>query len=172
MDMGYLAQLVFGTATVVEGLGCTPAASGLGVVIDRGVIAQLGVIDPTGTGGTLGADGRSLVKIGVNPDATAFGLGVPAIAGQAQNYVIEAKWTSLDGTPVVLPYVNTANPAQPFSGPGGTGAALHTLRTQFVDLQLLVGAPGVVGAAPPPGSTRPRRRSTASKSSRTSCVGA
>lgn len=83
-----------------------------------------------------------------------FTLQAPAIPGQVICYLIEATLQETDANPVVLPYYNAANPAQPYSGPSNSGQPQSTRRTQQVQLQLKAGAPAASGsqATPSPDS--------------------
>ncbi len=150
--LGYLAQAVLGSATVVDGLVCSPTApASQTVTVGPGSITQLSVVD-TLTYGSLSADATdSLVKLGVNLAATSFTLAAPATSGQSINYLIQATLLESDTNPVVLPYYNAANPAQPYSGPNNSGIAQNTCRIQRVQLQLKAGAAAISGSqATPP----------------------
>ncbi|OYV47861.1 MAG: hypothetical protein B7Z77_11560, partial [Acidocella sp. 20-58-15] len=74
----------------------------------------------------------------------------PTTSGQSINYLIEAAFLEQDGTPVVLPYVNPANPSSPYSGPANSGTAQNTKRTQSVQLQLKAGAAATTGTQTTP----------------------
>jgi hypothetical protein len=145
--LGYLAQLVLGTSTVVDGLACTPTApASLSVMVGPGSITQLSVVD-TLAYGSLAADGNdSLVKMGINLAATSFTVIPPTTSGQAANFLIQAALLEADTTPVVLPYYNAANPSQPYSGPTNSGVAQNALRTERVQLQLKAGAAATAGS--------------------------
>jgi hypothetical protein len=147
---GTLAKFVFGTSTVLDGLDCTPAPLGIGVVVAPGAIFQAGVIDQTGIGTVLNSDMRALQKFGINLDPVSFALAAPTVAGQAINYLIECTWGFLDTDPRVISYYNAAAPGQPLPGPNGTGAAQNTTRAQFCEFQLRAGAPAIVGTQATP----------------------
>jgi hypothetical protein len=100
--------------------------------------------------GSLLADSSPLVKIGTNLSPTSFTLTAPVTSGQSVNYLIEASLVEQDNTPVVLPYYNAANPAQPFSGPGNTGTPQNTKRAQIVSLQLKAGTAANTGTQATP----------------------
>jgi hypothetical protein len=145
--LGYLAQLVLGTGTVVDGLSCAPTVpASLTVTVGPGSIMQLSVVD-TLPYGSLAADAvDQLVKMGINLAAASFTVTPPSTSGQSTNYLIEAALQEADTTPVVLPYYNAANPSQPYSGPTNSGVAQNTLRTQRVQLQLKAGAAAATGS--------------------------
>ncbi len=139
--LGYLAQAILGTDTVVDGLVCSPTTpASLSITVGPGSIVQLSVVD-TVAYGSLPADTTDLlVKQGINLAPTSFTLTAPTTSGQAINYLIQAALLEGDINPVVLPYYNAANPAQPYSGPNNAGIAQNTRRVQRVQLQLKAGA--------------------------------
>jgi hypothetical protein len=145
--LGYLAQTVLGTNVVVDGLPCAPTApASLTVTIGPGSITQVSVVDALAYG-SLPADMTDpLVKMGINLATTPFTLASPATSGQSVNYLIQAALQESDTNPVVLPYYNAANPAQPYSGPTNSGIAQNTRRIQRVQLQLKAGAPANTGS--------------------------
>jgi hypothetical protein len=145
--LGYLAQLVLGTSTVVDGLSCTPTVpASMTVTVGPGSITQRSVVD-TLAYGSLAADSTDqLVKMGINLGSTSFTVAPPTTSGQSANYLIQAALQESDISPVVLPYYNAASPSQPYSGPTNSGTAQNTLRTQRVQLQLKSGAPANTGS--------------------------
>jgi hypothetical protein len=150
--LGALIGATLGKTTVVDGLVVTPASpAALAVVVGPGSITQLSLVDQNGYGSLPADAADSVMKMGVNLAATSFTLSAPAVSGQSVNYLIQAAFSEADVSPVVLPYYNAANPAQPFLGPANSGAAQATLRQQRVQLQLKAGAAGISGtqATPP-----------------------
>jgi len=143
--LGYLAQVTLGITTVVDGLACTPTSpTSMSVSIGPGSITQFGVIDSTAFG-SLPALNDPLVRLGVNVASTEFNVLLPTVPGQSINYLVEASFLETDATPVVLPYYNAQNPAQPYSGPNGSGVLQNTQRLQSVQLQVKAGAPASTG---------------------------
>lgn len=148
--IGYLAQAVLGGAPVVDGLACSPTVpASMMVTISPGSIAQSSVVDSLAFG-SLPASSDPLVKLGVTLTATNFTLTAPTTSGQSINYVIQAAFQESDAEPVVLPYYNSANPAQPYTGPGNSGAAQNTLRAQRVQLLMKSGMPAQSGSQTTP----------------------
>lgn len=145
--LGYLAQMMLGTGTVVDGLACAPTApASMTVTVGPGSISVLSTVD-TLAYGSLPADTTDpLVKMGINLTATPLALTAPGTSGQSTNYLIEATLQESDVSPVVLPYYNAANPAQPYSGPNNSGVAQNTDRIQRVQLQLKSGSPATTGS--------------------------
>jgi hypothetical protein len=145
--LGYLAQMVLGTNTIVDGLACTPTTpASLNVSIGPGSITQMSVVDALAYG-SLPADSTDpLLKMGINLQATSFTVTPPTTSGQSANFLIQAALQEADGAPLVLPYYNAANPSQPYSGPNNSSVAQNTMRTQRVQLQLKAGAAATAGS--------------------------
>jgi hypothetical protein len=143
--IGALTASVLGSNIVVDGLACTATSpASLTVNVAPGSITQLTALD-TNAYGSLPADTASqIVKTGINVTATGFTLTPPTVSGDSINYLIEAAFSETDADAVVLPYVNAANPALPYSGPSNSGTAQSTQRIQRVQLQL---KPGVAAAS-------------------------
>ncbi len=144
--IGYLAQATLGSSTLVDGLACSPTSpASLTVSIGPGSITALGVVDAMPFG-SLGQDTTDpLLKMGINTTATSFTLTAPTTSGQAINYLIQASFAETDGSPIVLPYYNAANPSQPFYGPANDGVGQNTQRMQHVQFQLKPSAPANAG---------------------------
>jgi hypothetical protein len=151
IGLGALARAVLGTSTVADGLACSPTSpASMTISVAPGSIAQLSVVD-TLAYGSLPADPTTpLVKLGINLSPTPFSLTAPSSSGQAINYLIQAALQESDAMPIVLPYYNASNPAQPYSGPDNSGVAQNTQRTQRVQLQLKSGVPAPVGTQTTP----------------------
>lgn len=149
--LGYLAQALLGPGPVVDGLACSPTApASMTVSVGPGSICLLSVVD-TLAYGSLPADATDpLVKMGINLTSSSFTLTAPGTSGQAVNYLIQAALQESDTNPVVLPYYNAANPAQPYSGPNNAGVAQNTSRIQRVQLQAKSGAPATAGSQTTP----------------------
>lgn len=136
-----LTAATLGTGVVVDGLACTQATpASLTVVVGPGSITQLSSVDATAYGSLPADVTDQIVKTGINLQPVNFALTAPASSGQAINYLIEAAFSETDTDPVVLPYVNAANPSQAFSGPNNAGTAQNTQRVQRVQLQVKPGA--------------------------------
>jgi hypothetical protein len=149
--LGYLAQATVGSAVVADGLWCGPTApAGLSVVVGPGSISVPVNIDATPFGSLPADTADPLIKVGINIGWTSFNLTAPATSGETINYLIQASLLETDATPVVLPYYNAANPAQPFSGPANNGTAQNTQRLQRVQLELKPGGPANAGSQTTP----------------------
>jgi hypothetical protein len=151
IGLGFLARAILGTNTVADGLQCQPTSpASLNVVVGPGSITLMGPIDLLAYGSIAADATDQLVKMGINITPTTFSLTAPSSVGQSINYLIEAAFQEVDGSPIVLPYYNASNPAQSFSGPENAGAAQNTVRAQSVQLQLKPGVPGNTGSQTTP----------------------
>lgn len=152
LAVGYLAQAALGIGTVVDGLACAPTVpASMSVTVGPGSITQFGVVDALAYGSLPADSADPLLKMGINIAPTSFPLTAPTTSGQSANYLIQASLLEGDLDPVVLPYYNAANPAQPYSGPDNSGVAQNTQRVQRVQLQLKPGAAAATGSqATPP----------------------
>ena len=148
IGLGYLAAAALGDGILVDGLALTPASPpSMVVTVGPGSIYALEQVDAMSYG-SLGTDTtQNVVKQGVTLNGTPFTLTAPGTSGTTQLYLIEAQFEEVDGGSTVLPYYNSTNPAQPYSGPGNTGAPNNTVRTSIVGLQLVS-----TGVAYPTGS--------------------
>jgi hypothetical protein len=117
----------------------------MAVTVGPGTIFQQTVIDTLPYGSLTADTTDPLLKFGINIAPVVFSLAAPTTSGQSTNFLIEAAFQESDVNPIVLPYYNAASPGQPFCGPGNSGSAQNTARTQSVQLQLKVGAPGISG---------------------------
>ncbi len=144
--LGYLAQMVLGTSSVVDGLACTPTQpASMSVTVGPGSITQFSVIDATAYGSLPALSTSPLVKIGINIGSTSFALSSPTVSGQVISYLIEASLLETDAGATVLPYYNSSNPAVPYSGPGNDGGVQMTERVQTVQLALKPGPAVAIG---------------------------
>jgi hypothetical protein len=151
IGLGFLAQAVLGTSTVVDGLACQPTTPpSMSVTIGPGTMTQLGPVDSLPYGSIPADTVDTLVKMGINIESTSYNLTAPLSVGQSANYLVEAAFLEVDANPVVLPYYNAGNPAQSYSGPSNSGAAQNTVRTQRVQLQLKSRAPANTGSQTTP----------------------
>jgi len=143
--VGALARCVLGTGVVADGLACTPAASGYGVVVGAGSLSTLYQVDAQPFG-SLPADATPMVRVAQNRSDTALLLHGPADGDHALCWLIQAAISDYDTAPLALPYYNAANPAVPWSGPLNNGQVQNTRRVLRVGLSAKPGNPQGVGA--------------------------
>lgn len=135
----------------VSGLACTPTApASLQVNVGVGAIFNTAQVDATSYGSIL-TNTNTIVKMGILPTATTLSaLTPPGTVGFSQVFLIQAQLQDIDAGSAVLSYFNSANPAQPFSGPANSGAAQFTQRTCRVVLQFKAGTPATTGTQTTP----------------------
>lgn len=145
---------VMGTTTVATGLACVPTSpASMSVNVNPGQIYQLANIDGAAYSAIAADTTHSVVKQGILLDAQSFALTAPSTAGYSQNYLIQATYLDNDINNTVLPYYNSANPAQAFNGPAGNGTAQPTTRAGQVSLQLVAGTAATTGTQTTPAVT-------------------
>ena len=150
IGLAYLAEAAFGQATLVDGLICAPVVpASLTVQVGPGHIWQLENIDGTAFG-SLPVNTHNIMKQGINLDAVQFTLTPPVVAGQAVNYLIQAQIQETDADNLALPYVNSANPQVPFTGPNNSGAQQPTTRKCTVLLSTKAGTAATAGTQTTP----------------------
>lgn len=156
VGLGYAMQAILGTNTIVDGLDCVPTTpTTLTIQVTAGQIYQIANLDGS-IYGTLPPDiEHNILKQGLNLDTWTATLSPPTTAGQAVNYLIQAALLEADTDNTVLPYVNSANPSQPFTGPNGSGTAQPTKRRCTVALSQKSGIAAASGSqvtpSPDPG---------------------
>lgn len=141
-----LIAATLGTSTAVDGLQMNPTSPpSMNIVVSPGSVTQYGPLEATPYG-SLSADvSDSIVKMGVLLAPVTLGLAAPTTPGTTIAYLLEASFAESDQNPVVLPYYNAANPAQPYLGPANSLQGQNTLRQQSVVLTLKAGAPAPSG---------------------------
>ena len=145
--LGYLAQGVLGTSTIVDGLPCVPTApASMAVQIGAGAVYSQAPVD-TVSYGSLGVDTvDQIIKQGIILGNTQLTLTPPVTSGQAINYLIQAALSETDTGLTTLSYFNSANPTVPFSGPAGSGTQQPVLRQCSVVLQAKAGVGAIAGS--------------------------
>ncbi len=147
--LGFLMQAAFGTTTLIDGLAVVPTQpNSMKVIVGPGSIITASTVDTVASGfGSLPVDNNdALVKMGINLlPTTMAALTPPSTAGQSQNWLIEAQFLEQDTGPTVLPFYNSSNPANPYTGPANAGTSNTTARTQTVQLQWKPGTPAASG---------------------------
>ncbi|WP_316867003.1 gp53-like domain-containing protein, partial [Ralstonia mannitolilytica] len=154
IGLAKLCSDLFGTATLVSGLGCVPTSpASMSVNINPGQIYQLVNVDGTAYSAIAADTTHSIMKQGILLDAQSFALTAPGTVGYSQNYLIQATYLDNDINNTVLPYYNSANPSQAFNGPGGNGTSQPTTRAGQVSLQLVAGTAAATGTQTTPAVT-------------------
>lgn len=146
IGLAKLAAAVLGTTTQVNGLPCNPnSPTALNVVVGAGEIYALANIDSTAYSSLAADTVHTILKQGILLDPVTLSTPAPATAGQSINYLIQATFSEIDGTQVVLPYYNASNPTQAYSGPNNTGSTNFTIRAGVCTVAVKTGISAATG---------------------------
>jgi hypothetical protein len=151
MGQAFQNQAILGTSTVVSGLACTPTTPTASLIVNIGVgsIYQLDEIDATGYG-SLGTNTNVIMKQGISSVAQSLTITPPVTTGFSQVYLVQVDLQDVDGGSTVLSYYNSANPAQPLSGPGNSGSPQMTIRACKCTIALKAGVAATTGTQTTP----------------------
>jgi hypothetical protein len=142
-----LIAATLGTTTAADGLTVSPTApASMNVVVTQGSLTAYAALDNVAYGSLPADTADTVVKMGVLLQPATLAIAAPTTAGTSIAYLVEAAFSESDQDPVVLPYYNATNPAQPYLGPNNTGAAQNTMRAQGVALQIKAGAAAPTGS--------------------------
>ena len=151
--IGWLAEAVLGPQTVISGLQVSPSG-GLSLQAAPGMIAAAEYLEATAYGSLPQNVTNTISKIGINVGTWLLGTQTaPTTAGQSVNILVQAMFSEVDASPVVLPYYNAANPALQFNGPFNSGGTQNTRRFQCVALSTVYGVPAATGTQTTPAAT-------------------
>lgn len=146
IGLSKLAAAILGTSTVVNGFACTPTSPNtLTVNVGAGEIYSMGPVDATAYGVLAADTGDQILKQGIVFGISNLACPAPTTIGFSINYLIEAQFQENDTAGAVLPFYNSANPSQPFSGQNNSGAALPTQRQGVCLLQVKAGGAAATG---------------------------
>ncbi|MHA3052540.1 hypothetical protein [Acinetobacter sp. ANC 4640] len=129
MALAKLSAAMLGTNTVVNGFAVTaqsPAA--MAVNVSAGEIYMTANVDTTAYSSIALDTSHQITKQGISLDSVAISLAAPSTVGYSVNYLIQATYQDVDANSVTLPYYNSSNPSQAWSGPNNTGTAQYTTR--------------------------------------------
>lgn len=150
VGQAFLNAAVIGSATAISGLACTPTGPATLVVnIGTGSIYQVDEVDASAYG-TLGVNTNNVVKQGILSTAATLTITPPATTGFSQVFLVQAALSDVDSGAQVLSYYNSANPAQPFSGPANSGTSQFTIRSCKCNVALKAGVPATTGTQTTP----------------------
>lgn len=151
VGLAKLSEAVFGTQTLTDGLSVVPTApASMAVRVDPGQIYALAALDAIAYGALPADTTHQIVKQGIMLDPLSIPITAPGTPGFSQWFLIQAAFQEQEGGAVVLPYYNSANPAQAYSGPGNSGEPQYTQRNGRVVIQTKAGAPAATGSQPVP----------------------
>jgi hypothetical protein len=155
-----LAQDLHGsTLTKVSGLAATASTPtpNMTVSIAAGSIYSLADVDATAYG-PLTSDTNQVLQQGILSTSTSLTFstsGIPT-TGHSQYALVEASFLqtdvirSDDPNGGLLYFYNSANPSEPFEGPGGDSDTLPTVRLGTITLAIKYGTAATTGSEVPP----------------------
>lgn len=151
VGLAKLAAAMFGSATVVNGLTAVPTSpAGLTINVNPGEIYSLASLEATAYSSLPADTTHQLLKQGISLDAVNLSCPAPGTAGQSVNFLIQATYQDSDAGTLTLPYYNSANPSQAWSGPGNSGTAQPTVRKGIVTLSAKAGTAATTGSQTTP----------------------
>lgn len=149
--LGFLMQTVLGTSTLFQGLACTPTSpASMQVQVGPGSVYSLQNLDNTAYSSLAADTTHQIVKQGIVQDTQTFTITAPTTAGYSQVYLVEAAFLESDTNALVLPYYNSSNPAQAYTGPNNSGVAQNTLRKGICSVQVKAGVAAATGSQTTP----------------------
>lgn len=149
--IGMALKAILGTATIIDGLACTPTGpASMQVQVGPGSIHALENLDST-TYGDINADTtHQLVKQGLSLDNTLLGCPAPSTTGNSINYLIQVAYEDVDTNSAVLPYFDADNPSVAFAGPANTGVSQNTTRKGECVISVKAGVSATTGTQTTP----------------------
>ena len=146
VGLSKLASAILGTLNTVNGLACAASSpASMTVNISAGEIYSLQNIDGSAYSSLPADTTHQIVKQGVLLDAITLNCPAPTTNGFSINYLIEAAYQDVDENPVLLPYYNSSNPSQSFSGQNNSGASQNTIRSGLCSIQVKAGISAITG---------------------------
>jgi hypothetical protein len=146
-----LASAMFGSSTIVNGLTVTaqsPAA--MAVNVSAGEIYELANLEATAYSSLAADTTHSIMKQGVSLNTQALTIATPGTVGYSINYLIQATYQDSDSNAATLPYYNSANPSQAWSGPSNSGTQQYTTRSGAVVVSAKAGVAAMTGSQSTP----------------------
>jgi hypothetical protein len=141
-----LSEAVLGTPTCVAGFGLAPTApASMSATLSAGQIYQIENLEASAWG-SEGTDSHQIVKQGIALDPQTVTFTAPTTVGYSQDFLVEVQYQDLDSGSLVEPYYDSANPADPYNGPGNAGTAQNTVRQGAVAVQIKAGAAATSGS--------------------------
>lgn len=146
-----ISAAVLGTSTIANGFAVTPTApASLQINVAAGEIYAMANIDATAYSSLAADTTHNILKQGIALDAQLLTLNAPGTNGYSVNYLVQATYQDQDANAVALPYYNSANPSQPWSGPNNTGQAQYTSRRGVAVISAKAGIAATTGSQTTP----------------------
>lgn len=147
IGLAKLAQAIFGTSTIVNGLAVTASSPASMVVnVAAGEIYELATLEATAFSSLSADTTHSILKQGISLDSQKLTLTAPTTTGYSINYLIQATYQDTDSDAATLPYYNSSNPSQPYSGPNNTATQQYTTRKGAIVVSAKAGVAATTGS--------------------------
>lgn len=151
IGLAKLSTSVMGESTYFRGLECTPSdLSPMTIDIAKGEIYSLQNIDGTAYSSINADTTNSILKQGIVLTAASFTLTAPSTVGQSVNYLVQVTYSDIDAGATVLPYYNSTDPTEAYSGPAGASVAQNTVRSGLCTVALKTGVAAITGTQATP----------------------
>ena len=146
-----LSAAVFGTGNTVNGLTVSPTSpASLQVNVAPGELYALQNLDSTAYSSLAADTAHQVIKQGISLNTVTLNCPAPGTTGQSINYLIQATYADVDGSPVALPYYNASNPSVAWSGPNNSGTQQNTVRAGAITLSAKAGVAAATGSQATP----------------------
>lgn len=151
LALAKLSAAMLGTNTVVNGLAVTAQSPAtMAVNVAPGEIYMNTNVDANAYSSLAADTSHQIMKQGISLDSVAISLAAPTTVGYSVNYLIQATYQDVDANSVTLPYYNSSNPSQAWSGPNNTGSAQYTTRKGAVIVTSKTGVAATTGTQTTP----------------------
>lgn len=142
--IGGIGSALFGATTTANGLACAPTApASMRVQVGPGEIYARENLDDTPFSSLPPDTAHQIVKQGIMLEQVRLNCPAPTTVGQTISYLVQAAFQEADTDAVTLPYYNSSDPTQAYSGPANSGTAQPTARRGTV---VISAKPGVAAA--------------------------
>jgi len=147
IGLAKLAQAMFGTSTIVNGLAVTASSpASMAVNVAAGEIYELAALEASAFSSLSADTTHSILKQGISLDSQKLTLTAPTTTGYSINYLIQATYQDTDSDAATLPYYNSSNPSQPYSGPNNTATQQYTTRKGAIVVSAKAGIAATSGS--------------------------
>lgn len=146
IGLAKLSAAVLGTVSLLNNFTCTQTSpASMNVTVSAGEIYALENIDNDTYGSIPPDTTHAIVKQGINLDTTTLTCTAPSTVGNSVNYLVQIGFSETDTGSEVLPYYNSSDPSQAWSGPNNNGTPNYTVRTDSCNVNLKQGVQAPTG---------------------------
>lgn len=151
VGLSKIAAAILGTSTFMNGLACTATSpASLQVNVAPGEIYSLQNVDSTAYSSIAADTTHQILKQGISLDTVTLSCPAPGTSGQSINYLVQVAYQDVDSGSTTLPYYNSSNPSQAWSGPNNSGTPQNTVRKGVCTVAVKAGAAATTGTQTTP----------------------